>query len=281
MKWIALVMSMVCAGLLAWNIQQWLAKAVQQYRDFYTESFRTKLSELFLFVDPTQLWTWAVMFACVIAGIGFLITSSVFFCLIVALVWVHTPKLALDWLRRRRLRMFEQQLPSGLLSLASMIRVGLGVSMAFQRLAEQSQAPLSQELSLVLREQRLGTSFDAALENLRNRVPTESCALMVSTLQVATHSGGNLAETCERIAQMLRERIRIQGKLRALTAQGRMQAWIAGILPLLLLGTLTYLDPETMSLLWQTELGWFTLVAIGVLELAGIWLIYRVVAIDI
>jgi len=203
------------------------------------------------------------------------------FAVLGSILVFNTPKVAIAIMRRRRYDMFEQQLPSAMLSLAATIRAGVGLVPAFQHLAQHSPAPLSQEISLVLREQRVGATFETALDGLRERIPSESCVLLVSTLHIAFHSGGNLAEACERIAHVLRERSRVKGKLKALTAQGRMQGWVAGFLPLVLLVVLTYLDAEAMSALWTTEIGGYTLTLIAVLEGAGMWLIHRISVIDV
>jgi len=136
-------------------------------------------------------------------------------------------------------------------------------------------------MGLMLQEQRMGLSFDEALLMLGRRVPGEGTALMVSALRVALHSGGNLSETLEKTAATLRSRLYMQGRIQALTSQGRMQAWVMALLPLLLAVVLDQLDPEAMALLWHTPMGWATLAVILLLEVCGMLLIRRIVAIDV
>ena len=133
----------------------------------------------------------------------------------------------------------------------------------------------------MLREQRIGVSFDTALDNLNARMPSEATALVVASLRVAAQTGGNLAEALEGISETLRARLQLQGKVRALTAQGRMQAWIVGSLPILLAVVLDYMEPEAMALLWHTPLGWGVLLVVAVLETTGVVMIRRIVNIDI
>ncbi|MBR8657804.1 type II secretion system F family protein, partial [Achromobacter sp. Marseille-Q0513] len=147
-------------------------------------------------------------------------------------------------------------------------------------LAENGEAPLSQELGLLLREQRLGIPWDEALARLEQRVPSEATALTAAALRIATRSGGNLAEALDRIADTLRARSQLQARLRALTSQGRMQAWIVGALPVLLLAVLYQLEPAIMSLLWRTPAGWGVLALLVALEAAGVVLIRRIVRVD-
>src|SRR3546814_225751 len=152
---------------------------------------------------------------------------------------------------------------------------------ALQHVVTQSEPPLSQEFGLMLREQRMGVSFSQGLANLHQRMPTQACGLVVSALTIAAQSGGGLAETLENIAQTLRSRQHWMGRVRALTAQGRMQSWIMAGLPLLLLAVLQGLEPEVLSLLWTTWPGWAVLGLVLVLECLGIMLIRRIVAIDV
>ena len=129
-------------------------------------------------------------------------------------------------------------------------------------------------------EQRLGIPWDEALARLEQRVPSEATALTAAALRIATRSGGNLAEALDRIADTLRARSQLQARLRALTSQGRMQAWIVGALPVLLLAVLYLLEPAIMNLLWRTPAGWGVLALLAALETAGVVLIRRIARID-
>jgi len=165
--------------------------------------------------------------------------------------------------------------------LAGALRAGAGLQPALQHIVSQSLPPLSQEFSLMLREQRLGLGFQDALRQLHQRMPTESCGLVVSALGIAAQTGGGLADTLESIAQTLRARQHWLGRVRALTAQGRMQSHIMAGLPVCLLLVLSRLEPEAMALMWQTWYGWLVLLAICGLEGLGIVWIRRVAAIDV
>lgn len=177
---------------------------------------------------------------------------------------------------RRRASMFERQLSVALPMLSSSLRAGAALNTALRHLAENGEAPLSQELGLLLREQRLGIPWDEALARLEQRVPSEATALTAAALRIATRSGGNLAEALDRIADTLRARSQLQARLRALTSQGRMQAWIVGALPVLLLAVLYLLEPAIMNLLWRTPAGWGVLALLAALETAGVVLIRRI-----
>ena len=268
------------ASLGGWLLlHAWAAYA--GYRRQFTDTAQHGLREFFLFVDPAQLWA-AQLWVC--AGLGllaWLLSRSAGVAVGSMVLVLALPRFGLAGLRRRRLGRFERQLPDFLMSLAAAPRGGSGLHVAVRQIVQQSSAPLSQEMGLMLQEQRMGLSFDAALSNLGARLPGQGTALVVSALRVAMHSGGNLSETLERIAATLRARLYMQGRIQALTSQGRMQAWVMAALPLLLALVLDYLDPAAMALLWHTPMGWAVMGVVLLLETCGLLLIRRIVAIDV
>lgn len=281
MIWLAAGAAMFCAAMLAWHAQAWFAPALRRYRALYTQDAGVRLSEVFLFIDPAQLWAAAMAFAAMSAALVFSLTGSGILAALFAGVASRAPRMTVDLLRRRRARRFEQQLPMALLMLAAALRAGVALTTALRHVVEQSGAPLAQEFGLMLREQRLGVPWDVALENLQARMPGDSTALVVAAMRIAAQTGGNLAEALDSIAQTLRARLQLQAKLHALTSQGRLQAWIVGALPVLLLAVLDRLEPDVMGVLWHTPMGWGVLAILTALETAGVLLIRRIVRIDL
>jgi tight adherence protein B len=279
--WLAAGGAMVCAVVLAWRAQGWFAPALRRYREVYTQEAGLRLSEVFLFIDPAQLWAGAVACAALAAALAFSLTGSGVAAALGAALASRVPRALVDALRRRRARRFEQQLPMALLMLASALRAGVALATGLRHVVEQSGAPLAQEFGLMLREQRMGVPWDTALGNLHGRMPADSTSLVGAARRIAAQTGGNLAEALESIAHTLRARLQLQAKLLALTSQGRLQAWIVGALPVALLGVLDRLEPEIMGLLWRTPMGWSVLAVVAVLEVAGVLLIRRIIRIDI
>ena len=197
------------------------------------------------------------------------------------IVLALTPRGVLRWLRTRRIERIEQQLPDALQMLAGTARAGLSLPAAMRQVSAELTPPLQQELLLVQHEQRLGVSLDDALENLARRVPAQPIKLMVSAMRIANETGGGLAETLERTANTLRSQQAMELKILALTAQGKLQAWVVGLLPMFLLWVLNRMEPDAMSQLWTTQLGWGVLAAVLVMEFIGVLLIRRIVAIDV
>ncbi|HEY9279402.1 MAG TPA: type II secretion system F family protein [Eoetvoesiella sp.] len=271
----------IVIGLLTWFVQGCSVRAYQRYQSAFKKEAKDRLSEFFLFVDPAQLWL-ANLSACGVLMLGiYMLTGSAWLTAAAGILAVAAPQSAIARLRRLRLARFDEQLPDLLLSLAGALRAGSGVQSALRHIVMQAPAPLAQEFGLMLREQRMGVSFEQALAQLYKRMPSEGTGLVVSSLIIAVQSGGNLAETLERIATTLRARLHLLGRVRALTSQGRLQAWVMASLPFALALVLEQLDPDSMALLWHTPMGWVVIGVIVGLELVGVMFIRRIVNIDV
>lgn len=269
------------AALGAWLLLGRLWRLWHDYDRRLQDETRRTLDASFLFVDAAQLRPlWWVAGAMVPLAAAWL-AGQWWGIVPVLLGLAMAPSLVLRRMRRRRMQLFDEQLPELMQALAGALRAGAGLQPALQHIVPQSLPPLSQEFSLMLREQRLGLGFQEALRHLHRRVPTESCSLVVSALGIAAQTGGGLADTLERIAQTLRARQHWLGRVRALTAQGRMQSHIMAALPVCLLLVLARLEPEAMSLLYRTWYGGLVLAVMGALEILGIVWIRRVAAIDV
>jgi len=268
-------------GLLAWFAIDVGTATLARYRSSFTERAKFQAEEFFLFIDPAKLFVANIAVMSLGALLVWIVTGSILAALPVFLSLALMPRLLYAWMRRRRLQKFEEQLPDALMMLSGDLLAGLGLSAAIQQVVREAQAPLAQEFALMLREQRLGATLEQSLNNLNRRMPTQTTTLATSAMRVAAETGGGLAETLQRTAQAVRSRLQMEGKIAALTAQGKLQAWVVGLLPLVLMAILNKMEPEAMGLLWHTGIGWATLTAIAFLEFMGIYVIRKIVAIDV
>jgi len=281
MPWWIIGLAGVVASIAAWFALRALTRAYGRYRAAFHAQTVTHLEDFFLFIDPRQVWGAAASGALVVALIVVMATGSVPLAMMLSAALAAMPFGGLRGLRRRRMARFERQLPDFLLSLAGALRAGAGLQGALQSIVAQSPVPLAQEFSMLLREQRMGVPLENAMEHLRQRMPVEGVLLLTSLLRIASGTGGNMAQTLEGVAKTLRDRLHLQGRIRALTAQGRMQAGIMACLPLLLGAALALLSPEAMAPLWRTPSGWVVMLLVLLLEFMGLWLVRRIVAIDV
>ncbi len=155
------------------------------------------------------------------------------------------------WLGRRksgRLKAFNKQLPDTITLIANALRAGSSFLQSIELVVRESRPPISTEFGRVIREVNLGLPFDVALENMVQRVKSEDFELMATAISIQHQVGGNLAEILDSIAFTIRERIRIKGEIRTLTAQQRLSGYVVGGLPFglalfIYLAAPTFFDP--------------------------------------
>ena len=276
--WWWLLSGALAVGWIVWLVQRALYIALERHRTLYTSEAEHRLRDLFLFVDLKLLWPAAFvtgLLLCLLAvmgGLGVIAgVLAMLFC------WCM-PSLGIGWARRQRIRAFEQQLPEALMSLSGSIRAGSSFSSALQGLVMHALPPLSQEMSVLNRQIRLGASPPDAFQQLAARLGGNSLELLAVTIRVATQTGGPLAMMLEQTGQTMQSNQQIKARLSALTAQGWMQAWVMGAMPLALMAALGAMDPGFAEGLLQTHAGHLVLMVIGFFEVLGMWWLRRTVA---
>lgn len=244
----------------------------------YTSEAEHRLRDLFLFVDLKLLWPAALVCGLVLSALTIFLGLGTISGLIVLLVSLSLPNAAIAWARRQRIRAFEHQLPEALMSLAGAMRAGSSLSTALQGLIMHGLPPLSQEMSVVNRQIRLGASAPDAFQQLSARLGDNSLELLAVAVRVGVQTGGPLAMMLEQTGRTMHANQQIKARLSALTAQGWLQAWVMGAMPLALMAALGAMDQKFADALLQTSEGHAVLVAIGVFEVLGMWWLRRTVA---
>jgi tight adherence protein B len=239
------------------------------------------LLDLFIFIEPRRLLWLAGAGVLLVGATGLLCGAGPTLLLPLCGAVGFVPGRLVALLRQRRLRHLQSRLPDMLALWAGLLRSGRGVMPALSEVAGQESGPMGQELRLVLRRCRVGGSLDSAVGELAVRVADPDLALLATTLRLANELGGNLAEALQRLSATIRDRLLMESRIVAMTAQGRLQGVILGLLPLLLLGVLLAMEPQLIRLLRDQPVGWAAVGAIGVLELLGYLSIRRVVRIRV
>jgi tight adherence protein B len=279
--WLALIGAFgASAALLALFVRTGTRFAAR-HRERFERGVGVRMREAFLFVDTTRLFALQHLLTLFAAAAAWWIAGAWSAALGVALAAALLPRLALAWLRRRRIEAFRQQVPDALMLVAGGLRSGSGLMQALVQATGELAAPARHEFGLLLRQQRLGVSLDDALASFDRRMPIEESALFASALRIGSAAGGSMAATLESLADAMRRKLAIEGKIRALTAQGRLQAWVMGALPSLLAVVLFAVDPASMRALVTTWQGWAVCGTVAVLQAIGVLAIRRIVAIDV
>jgi len=252
-----------------------------EYEAVFKETASVNMEDMFLFMDPKRLFLFNIIALIMLPLFTMMLTGNLLIALVVFLAVMILPFYFYKAARKRRLATFETQLPDALGMVSSSLTAGASLNIALESLVKEQPAPLSQEFILFLRERRIGVDFDIALRNMERRLPVPDFLMFGAAMRISREVGGNLAETLDILSDTLRQKAAMEGKIESLTAQGKMQGYVMTALPLFLGTLLAFLEPEAMSMLFTTPMGWGTVGVIVVMEILGFIFIRKVTSIDI
>ena len=276
------ILGVFLSATLAWLILSIKAQnQLTRYRQDFTTSASTNMADMFMFVDPNQLFKMNLIALVVLPLLVWLLIGDVVATLGVFVLLLTLPAFLYRRMRRKRLSRIEEQLPDALTMVSGSLRAGASLNIALDNLVAEQPAPLSQEFEILTQEQRLGVDFEISLTNMEKRIPMQDFRMLTTALRINREVGGNLAETIESLADTLRRKSTMEGKIESLTAQGRLQGIVMTGLPILLGMLLNFLEPEAMSKLWTTGVGWMVLAVIIGMEAAGYVIIRKITSIDV
>lgn len=251
------------------------------YKDTFTESASANMADMFMFVDATRLFYINLLAIFIIPLLIWMIIGDLPTAIAVFALLAILPSFMYRTMRKKRLRKFEEQLPDALLMITGAMRAGASLNIALEGLVKEQPAPISQEFELLIREQRIGVEFEKSLTNMDKRLPLQDFAMLTSALRINREIGGNLAEILESLAETLRRKHMMEGKIDSLTAQGKLQGIVMTGLPILLGVLLYFLEPASMEKLWTTTIGYVVLGIIIIMEAMGYIMIRKITSIDV
>ncbi|RME42981.1 MAG: secretion system protein, partial [Caldilineae bacterium] len=207
-----------------------------------------------------------------------------------AVLGFFLPRFYLGMRKRKRLKLFHDQLGDTINLMANGLRAGYSILQAMESVADEMPDPIAEEFKRVVREIQLGVPTEQAMNNMARRVPSDDLDLMITAINVQHEVGGNLAEILEVIGFVIRERVRIAGEIKTLTAQGMLSGYVISFLPIVLglilfamnqeyLGRMIFPCEETPC---KTQpCGWImTGVALGMIAI-GFFAIQKIVRIEV
>ena len=175
--------------------------------------------------------------------------------------------------RAARLKKIAAQLPEAADFLARALRAGHSFSNVLQMVGDELSEPISGEFKMAHEEINYGVPMNEALQNLAARIPLTDLRYLVIAVLVQRESGGNLAEVLVSIARIIRARLKLLGQVRVLSAEGRMSAWVLGLMPVVMIGVMALVNPQYIRLLWTDPSGikllWY---AAGMVALGVVWM---------
>jgi len=257
-----------------------LAKAYEQYQERYVAKSMNDLSDMFLFIDPRQMLVLNIASMCLLGILSYIIFNPIL-CVGATIFGFFLPMLMVKYYRKRRIKKFNVQLVDALQAMANAFKAGLTFPQAIEHVSKEAMPPLSQEFGLFVKEVKLGVPLEEALINMAKRVGSDDLELVVVSTNIARQLGGNMAEMFETISTVIRERFRLEGKIDALTSQGKLQGWIVASMPAVLGMVLNSMRPDLMEPMMNHMFGYILVTLIAIMEVLGILIIRRIVNIDI
>ena len=252
-----------------------------KYQTRFTSTATSNTSDMFLSIDSSELFKLNIAAIIVLPTITWFVTHDFIITSTLLVGMILLPSFVYRILRKQRLKRFEEQLPDALTMVSGAMRAGASLNIALESLVDEQPAPLSQEFELFLKEQRLGVDFEVSLRNMTKRIPLPDFNMLVTALLINKEVGGNLAETMETLGDTLRKKSMMEGKIDGLTAQGRLQGIVMSGLPIFIGLILNFIEPEAMSKLWTTTIGWFVLGLIIIMEGLAYTMISKITNIDV
>lgn len=190
------------------------------------------------------------------------------------------PVLILRAKAARRVRLFNNQLGDTLIMIANSLRTGYSFLQAVEMVSREMAPPISVEFARLLKEMSLGVTTEEALANMGERLASDDLDLVITAVLIQRQLGGNLAEVLDNIAGTIRERIKLKGEIRTLTAQGRISGLIIGVLPFALAVFIFLVNPGYMSTLFTNPIGKIMLAAALASQVIGLLLVRKIVNIE-
>ena len=264
---------------------------VKRYRERYLEEAKTELDDILIQLPASRLLDLSITLSAIGAIVTVVLVSTkseqmnwsigVLAALVVAGVLFPVPRIVLRMIKKHRLIKFNIQLEDALGMMSSSLKAGFSINQALEKVSEQEMHPIALEFRLLMQELQLGVPLDQALDNMARRIGSEDFELVATAIITARQTGGELTETLERVAALIRERGRIANKIRALTAMGRLQAIMIGAMPFLLLYGMYQISPVMMDSFVSSFAGVVSICVVVLLVICGFLTIRKITNVEV
>ena len=270
----------IASFALVYNAYTVAQAAFIDYRRSYVSEAAASLADVFSTFSPERVFQLSLL----AAGAAFMLVSFAINMIAGSVAGIgafFAPRMIFNIMRDQRRVLFNQQLVDGLGMLANSVKAGMTLQQAIELLVREMKPPITQEFGRVLQEYRLGTDLDQAMLNMARRLGSRDLDILVNSIMITRKSGGNVGEMFEKIANAIRERFRIEGKISALAATGNLQALVMSSMPFGLMIILFFFDPIHVQLLFNNSIGLFAFGVVCALVVGGFFWIRKIMDVDI
>jgi tight adherence protein B len=233
-------------------VSEWFSSKVEETS--WSDKVSKELAQADIKMKPVEFIFVTIISILVVGLIGYVIGSkSLLLAILGAVLGYFLPRVYIRSQRSRRLVKFNDQLSDMLSLMVNGLRAGFSTMQSMEAVAKEMPSPICDEFRRVVQEVTLGVATDKALDNLVRRIPSDDLDLVITAIKVQREVGGNLAEILDTISHTIRERVRIKGEIRTLTAQMKYSARILGLLPIFLVLAIYLINREYIMILVNPE----------------------------
>lgn len=215
------------------------------------------------------------------AILGAVVFKSFIFFVLGAGFGLFVPNLMVQMQERNRRSKFNSQILDSIMILSSSLKGGLSLLQSLEVLVEEMPAPMSQEMGLVVRENKMGVTLEESLKHLMERMKMEELGLVVNSILVARETGGDLTKVLSRLSTTIRDNRKLKDSIKTLTMQGRMQGIIMSFLPFLFIWWVLSFNKGHFDIMLKSELGRMLLFIAAILQTVGMVLIKKFSTINV
>lgn len=280
--WVAIALAFIAAILGVLGGGEALANRVAREKGLYERLIGKELYRLFLDISPQEFFLLHILFlitAIVFSGI--FLEDWTMGVIVGGVIGYVGPKTYLKRAWNQRIKDLDEQVEEAMIYMSNSFKANPALPDAIQDVCNAMGPPITQEFSVLLKEYKLGTPLDTALINMQQRVPSRNLQLAVSALIIGRTVGGNIPKILEDIASTIRESFRLERVIDTQTAQGKMQAWVMGLMPAVVVIMFYLMDPELITPLFETLPGYAILAIAALLNVVGVVFILKIVRIQV
>ncbi len=235
-----------------------------------------QLDDLFSYKkSPRSIVMTVFIFPPVLGLAAFLVFRSLLLAIVGVGLGLFIPTLMLNLRNSRRRKKFNNQILDAIMILSSSLKGGLSLLQSLEVLIEEMPAPMSQEIGLVIRENRMGISLEESLRRLDKRMRMEELSLVINSILVARETGGDLTKVFSRLSTTIRDNRKLKENIKTLTMQGKLQGLVMSVLPILFVLWVLSVNKHHFDGMMQSDFGRFLLILAVVLQAVGMFLIRK------
>lgn len=247
----------------------------------YLEKKRRKLMQASILLKAEEFLFITFMVSLILGLLVYLLSGMILISILTFFIGFRLSDSYILSVKRSRSQKLNDQLPDALGAISNSLRSGLSFIQSMNIAMKEMESPIADEFARVIRDNTLGKPLDEALSDFADRNDDEDIDMLVTAIMIQRQVGGNLSEVLDVITGTIRERMRIKGEVRTLTAQGKMSAAVIGLLPVGIALAISVMNPEYIHVLLNTTLGNILIGVAVLMEMTGTFILTRIIKIEV